>query len=91
VIRAWREKAEQGMMAGVDYACAIAPWRVRFATVLPALLGIRTLALLREAGPRVFEKKVKMERSEVRRIMFTLASRLASPAIIRALALKLSS
>ncbi len=91
VIRAWREKAEQGLVAGAEYACAIAPWRVRFATVLPALLGIRTLALLRDAGPRVFQKKVKMERSEVRRIMFTLTSRLASPATIRALALKLSS
>ncbi len=91
VIRAWREKAEEGMMAGVEYACAIAPWRVRFATVLPALLGIRTLALLRDAGTQVFEKRVKMDRSEVRRIMFTLTTRLASPTSIRALARSLSS
>jgi farnesyl-diphosphate farnesyltransferase len=91
VLRAWRERAEQGIGAGVEYACAIEPWRVRLATALPALIGARTLALLREAGPLVFEQRVKVERAEVRRILLTLVGRLASPSAIRALHTTLSS
>ena len=91
VLRAWRERAQQGMAAGVDYACAIGPWRVRLASVLPALIGVRTLALLREAGSHVIERRVKVERAEVRRILLTLAARLAAPVSIRALARTLSS
>ena len=83
VLQVWRERAEKGMEAGVEYACAIRPWRVRLATVLPALIGARTLALLRAAGPQAFERRVKMERAEVRGILFGLVSRLASPAAIR--------
>ncbi|MEO5722406.1 MAG: hypothetical protein ABIR71_13180 [Chthoniobacterales bacterium] len=75
----------------MEYACAIEPWRVRLATVLPALIGARTLALLRDAGPEVFERRVKVERAEVRRILFSLVSRLASVSAIRALHARLSS
>ncbi len=91
IVRAWREQAEEGIAAGVEYACAIQPWRVRFATVLPALIGARTLALLREAGPRAFEQRVKVERAEVRKILLSLGGRLAAPGAIRALHRTLSS
>ncbi len=91
VLRAWRARAERGMAAGVEYACAIESWRVRLATALPALIGARTLVLLREAGPAVLEQRVKMERAEVRRILFALGGRLAAPAAIRALFARLSS
>ncbi|MEP6810350.1 MAG: phytoene/squalene synthase family protein [Chthoniobacterales bacterium] len=91
VLRKWCERAAEGLNAGVEYACAIQPWRVRLATVLPALIGARTLALLREAGPAVFQRRVKIERAEVRAILFRLTARLASPGIIRALARTLSS
>ena len=76
IMRQWREKAERGMVAGIDYACAIRSRRIRFATALPALIGARTLSLLREAGAEVFERKVKVSRAEVRKIM---ASTAASP------------
>ena len=81
ILEKWREKAEEGIAAGIDYACAIRNWRIRFATVLPALIGARTLALLREAGLQVFERRVKMPRSEVRKII--LSSALASPHALR--------
>ena len=61
LLRVWRERAEQGIAAGLEYACAIQPWRVRLATALPALIGARTLALLRTAGPKAFAEKVKVE------------------------------
>ncbi len=90
VLRAWREQAEQGIREGVAYACAIRPWRVRLATALPALIGARTLALLRDAGPDVFHRRVKVERAEVRQILISLVSRLAAPSVIRALHARLS-
>lgn len=83
IIRRWREKAEGGMTAGIDYACAIRSRRIRFATALPALIGARTLALLREAGAEVFERKVKVTRAEVKKIMASTAVTLASPRVLR--------
>ena len=82
-MRRWREKAERGVVAGIDYACAINQRRVRFATALPALIGARTLSLIREAGGDVFARRVKVPRAEVRKIMSSTALRFASPASLR--------
>jgi farnesyl-diphosphate farnesyltransferase len=83
ILRHWRENAEQGLIAGIDYACAIKQRRVRFATALPALIGARTLSLMREAGGEVFERTVKVSRAEVNKIMASIAVRLASPRVLR--------
>lgn len=83
VLREWRRRAVDGLAAGIEYACAIRPWRLRFATVLPALIGARTLALLEEAGPDVFTRKVKITRAEVRGILVRTAITFASPTAIR--------
>ena len=77
VVEKWREKAEHGMEAGMDYACAIRNRRIRFATALPALIGARTLGLLRDAGAEVFERRLKVPRAEIRKIIASTA--LASP------------
>ncbi|HMJ06842.1 MAG TPA: phytoene/squalene synthase family protein [Chthoniobacterales bacterium] len=82
VIRKWHEKAEQGIEAGMEYSASIRNRRVRFATVLPAMIGARTLALLREAGADALLRKVKVPRDEVRRMI--LSSALASPRSLRA-------
>jgi len=82
IMRDWREKAEGAMVSGIDYACAIKSRRVRFATALPALIGARTLTLLREAGPAVFARTVKVPRAEVRKMM--LSATFASPVSLRA-------
>jgi farnesyl-diphosphate farnesyltransferase len=82
VIARWREKAESGVEAGIEYACAIRNRRVRFATALPALIGARTLTFLREAGPESLTRRVKVSRTEVRKII--LASVAASPRALRA-------
>jgi farnesyl-diphosphate farnesyltransferase len=82
ILEKWREKAGRGLEAGIDYAGAIRNRRIRFATALPALIGARTLALLRDVdGAEVFDVGVKVPRSEVRKIM--LASALASPRSLR--------
>ncbi|HEY2138801.1 MAG TPA: squalene/phytoene synthase family protein, partial [Chthoniobacterales bacterium] len=82
VVEKWRERAEDGVKAGIDYACAIRNRRVRLATVLPALIGARTLALLQEAGSEAFTRRVKVSRGEVRKMI--VASALGSSRSLRA-------
>jgi len=82
IVSRWRDKAQRRLEAGIEYACAIRNRRVRFATALPALIGARTLALLREAGAEAFERRVKVSRGEVRKMI--AASALASPRSLRA-------
>ena len=91
LLQIWRARAEEGIADGIEYSCAIVPWRVRFATALPALIGARTLALLNEAGPAAFERRVKVHRSEVRGIVLRLLGSLASPRSIRNIFRQLSS
>jgi farnesyl-diphosphate farnesyltransferase len=62
----------------MQYSRAIPNRRVRAATVLPALIGARTLALLDEAGGMALRRTVKVSRREVRRITLSLAITFAS-------------
>jgi farnesyl-diphosphate farnesyltransferase len=62
----WAGKAGRGLESGMQYSCAIGNRRVRAATVLPALIGARTLALLRDAGATALDQQVKVPRKEVR-------------------------
>jgi farnesyl-diphosphate farnesyltransferase len=73
VLEKWRGKADRGIEAGIEYASAIRSRRVRFATALPALIGARTLTLLREAGPEALAKKIKIPRTEVRSLIASTA------------------
>jgi len=83
LVQAWRVRAEQGIAAGIAYSCAVRPWRARLATALPALIGARTLALLREAGPSIFTTKVKVSRAEIRQIVLHATLTLASPSSLQ--------
>lgn len=78
IMQQWREKAATGLKAGLEYSCAIRSRRIRFATVLPALIGARTLALVRDVGPLVFARTVKVPRGEIRRIISSVALNLVS-------------
>jgi hypothetical protein len=49
------------------------------------LIGARTLALLDAAGSRIFHRKLKVPRREVRAIMSWLAITFASPKAINAM------
>jgi farnesyl-diphosphate farnesyltransferase len=69
IYRSWIQKAEGGLTAGMQYVRAIRNRRVRAATVLPALIGQRTLVLLREAGATALQRNVKVTRAEVRRMV----------------------
>ena len=79
VYRKWLAEAERDLDAGMEYVCAINHFRVRAATALPALIGMRTLSILRAAGDKVLRERVKVSRKEVRgvvaSVMLTLANR----------------
>ena len=78
IYRRWTEKAKDALECGVQYSRAIRNRRVRAATALPALIGARTLTLLREAGADALHCRIKVPRSEVRKMILSLAIHLAS-------------
>ena len=78
IYRAWLDKAKTGLECGVRYSRAIQNRRVRVATVLPALIGARTLALLDKTGAEVLHRMVKVSRREVRKMLSSLAVTFAS-------------
>ena len=81
----WLDSAQGGLEAGMQYALAIDHARVRAATVLPALIGARTIAMLRAAGPAAVQEKVKVPRKEVRGMIATVALTLARREALRAM------
>ena len=83
IIERWLTRAEEGISSGIEYAGALRPFRVRFATALPALIGARTIALLRSAGAESLQRPVKVRRGEVRRLVGVTAVNLASPDFLR--------
>ena len=78
IYRTWLENAKAGLVSGMEYSRAIKNRRVRAATVLPALIGARTLALLNAAGPAALQRIVKVARSEVRAMILSLALTMVS-------------
>jgi len=78
IYQKWMEKAQDDLACGLQYSRAIQNRRVRAATVLPALIGVRTLALLRKAGTSALHQTIKVPRSEVRSMIASLALHLAS-------------
>lgn len=90
IYRKWREKAERGIADGMKYADAVRNRRVRIATALPALIGARTLALLREAGATALHRHIKVPRKQVRSITSSLALNLGSRSRINSLFRELS-
>jgi farnesyl-diphosphate farnesyltransferase len=90
IYRKWREKAERGIEAGLQYARAIRNRRVRAATVLPALIGARTLALLHDAGATALRRHIKVPRRKVRAIIVSLVFGLVARSRIESLYRELS-
>jgi farnesyl-diphosphate farnesyltransferase len=78
IYQGWLETANAGLESGMEYSRAIKNRRVRAATVLPALIGARTLALLEATGPAAVHRTVKVPRREVRTMILSLAFTLGS-------------
>lgn len=80
----WQAAAAAGMDDGLAYALAVNPRRARAAVALPALLGVRTLALLHAAGPQALARRVKVPRREVHALMARMLVTMASRDALRA-------
>jgi farnesyl-diphosphate farnesyltransferase len=74
----WLDKAKARLASGMEYSRAIKNRRVRAATVLPALIGARTLSLLEASGLSALQRTVKVPRREVRAMILSLGLTLAS-------------
>jgi farnesyl-diphosphate farnesyltransferase len=85
IFQRWRGKAQESLECGIEYSRAIRNRRVRAATVLPALIGVRTLSLLGEVGAGALHHTIKVPRDEVRAMIWSLAMTLASRARIDAI------
>ncbi len=64
----WTEQARAWLREGAEYCAALRSGRLRYATLLPALLGWRTLALAAAQPPSMLTP-AKVPRTEVRRWM----------------------
>lgn len=73
ILEKWREEAQRGLIAGMGYVHAIHNPRIRGVTALPALIGARTLSMLRAAGPTELHRTIKVPRHEVRTMIARLA------------------
>jgi len=85
----WIAEARAGLDAGIEYSIAINPPRVRVATVLPTLIGLRTLTLIEESGLEALRTPVKVPRSEIRGMIASTTITLASQSRLRGIRAKL--
>jgi farnesyl-diphosphate farnesyltransferase len=70
VMQPWRERCREHLECGLQYLDALQHKRLLFATSLPLLIGIRTLALIEHASPGDLLEGVKVSRTEVGKIVF---------------------
>ena len=68
----WQRQTEALLHDGLRYSLALRGRRLRLASALPCLIGIRTLTLLRQAGVQSLLTHVKLPRREVRRLLMRL-------------------
>lgn len=68
----WHRTTQAQLHEGLRYSLALRGRRLRLASALPCLIGIRTLALLRQAGPRALIEHVKLPRRAVQRLLLGL-------------------
>ena len=89
IYQRWIAEARAGLDAGLEYSIAINPPRVRVSTVLPAMIGVRTLALIEESGLEALRTRVKVSRGEVRGMIASTTITLASQSRLRGMRAKL--
>lgn len=89
VYQRWVDEARAGLDAGLEYSISINPPRVRVATVLPAMIGVRTLELIEQSGLEALRTRVKVSRAEVRGMIASTTITLAGKSRLRHVRAKL--
>lgn len=68
----WLHTTQAELQQGLRYSMALRGQRLRLASALPCLIGIHTLALLRQAGTRALVEHIKMPRRQVHGLLLRL-------------------
>jgi len=72
LLEVWLRATQAQLHDGLRYSLALRGRRLRLASALPCLIGIRTLTLLRQAGTQALLTHVKLPRREVHRVLMAL-------------------
>lgn len=78
----WLDRTQQQLTDGLRYALSLQPLRLRLASALPALIGARTVTLLRRTGPAALNQRIKMPRHEMRALLWRIALGLGSREVL---------
>jgi len=68
VCEKWQRACREHLQCGIEYVESVAVKRLRYATALPLLIGLRTLGLIERADWAQRRQGVKVSRGEVARI-----------------------
>jgi len=66
----WRVKAREYLEQGLEYGENLRQKRVKVATLLPAMIGLKTLDLMEGATWEAWEKGIKVTRKEIRKSLW---------------------
>ena len=69
-MRFWQATCRGWIGEGWNYLEKVRHHRVRFATALPLIIGERTLARLEAEGEKALSKRIKIDRKEVKQILW---------------------
>jgi len=72
LLNEWHPITEALLHDGLRYCLALRGNRMRLASALPCLIGIRTLSLLRRAGTQALLSHVKLPRAQVHKLLWPL-------------------
>jgi farnesyl-diphosphate farnesyltransferase len=72
LLERWQRDTEAMLHDGLRYSLALRGRRLRLASALPCLIGIRTLALLRQAGASALVEHIKLPRRAVHSLLLQL-------------------
>ena len=72
LLQTWQHQTEALLHDGLRYSLALRGHRLRLASALPCLIGVRTLALLRQAGVQALVQHQKLPRRVLHRLLAAL-------------------
>lgn len=90
VCEKWQRTCREHLQCGVDYVESVSMKRLRYATALPLLIGLRTLGLIEQADWSKRRNGVKVSRGEVARIVLDAGIAVLRTGGVRRLADKLA-
>ncbi len=86
----WQRVCREHLQCGIEYVESVALKRLRYATALPLLIGLKTLALIESARWEQRMQGIKISRGEVGKIMFETGIAVLRTGGVRKLADKLA-